>query len=66
MNSNALLENDDGSYDVFFGYDFPECYENNWIKTNEGDGFFLIFRFYSPSQEFFDKSWQLPDVELIK
>jgi len=41
-------------------------YENNWVKTNEGDGFFVFFRFYSPTEAYYDKSWQLPMVERIE
>jgi len=59
-------QNEDGSYDVYIGPEAPEGYENNWIKTNEGDGFFLMFRFYSPTAEYYDKSWQLPMVEKIE
>ena len=66
LNLDNLLKNDDGSYDVFFGPNAPGGFENNWIKTNKGDGFFLIFRFYSPNEAFFDKSWQLPNIEIVK
>lgn len=59
-------QNADGSYDVYLGPVAPEGYENNWIKTNEGDGFFVLFRFYSPTEAFYDKSWQLPNIELIE
>jgi hypothetical protein len=51
---------------VYFGPEAPEGYENNWVKTNEGDGFFVFFRFYSPTEAYYDKSWQLPMVELVK
>jgi len=66
LDSDKLIQNDDGSYDVYFGPEAPEGYENNWVKTNEGDGFFVFFRFYSPTEAYYDKSWQLPMVELIK
>jgi len=58
LDSDKLLQNSDGSYDVYFGPEPPEGYENNWVKTNEGDGFFVFFRFYSPSEAYYDKSWQ--------
>jgi len=66
LDSDKLIQNSDGSYDVYFGPEAPEGYENNWVKTNEGDGFFVYFRFYSPTEAYYDKSWQLPDVELVK
>ncbi len=34
----------------------------NWIKTVAGKGWFPIFRFYSPAQPFFDKSWKFEDI----
>jgi hypothetical protein len=57
--------NDDGSVDVFFGPEKPES-AINWIKTVPGKGWFPIFRFYSPSEAFFDKSWALNDIEEVK
>ncbi len=66
LDSDKLIQNSDGSYDVYFGPEAPEGYENNWVKTNEGDGFFVFFRFYSPTEAYYDKSWQLPMVERIE
>ncbi len=37
LNSD-LMQNEDGSYDVYFGPEAPEGYENNWVKTNDDDG----------------------------
>ena len=31
-----------------------------------GDGWFVLFRFYGPEREYYDKSWKLPDFEKIK
>jgi hypothetical protein len=66
LNSDMLTQNPDGSYDAYFGPEEPEGYENNWVKTNEGDGFFLLFRFYSPTEAYYDKSWQLPMIEKLE
>lgn len=65
LNAENYVQNDDGSYDVYFGPESPEGYESNWIKTNEGNGFFVMFRFYSPTEAYFDKSWQLPNIEKV-
>ncbi|MEZ0326828.1 MAG: DUF1254 domain-containing protein [Fimbriimonas sp.] len=54
--------NEDGSIDVFFGTNEPKE-KRNWIKTVAGKGWFPIFRFYSPSEPYFDKSWVLNDIE---
>ena len=66
LDDDKFLRNGDGSYDVFFG---PEPFEGipiNWIKTNEGDGFFVYMRFYSPTEAYYDKSWQLPMIQKIE
>jgi len=60
-----LVMNADGSVDIHFG---PEQPENapNWIKTAPGKGWFPYFRFYAATEPYFDKSWQLNDIELVK
>ncbi len=40
-------------------------YENNWVKTIPGRGWWVWFRFYSPTEAFFDKTWQLLDFDKI-
>ena len=54
--------NADGSIDIYFGPSEPPS-KGNWIKTVSGKGWFPISRFYSPTEPFFDKSWQLNDIE---
>ena len=66
LDSDKLIQNEDGSFDVYFGPDSPEGFENNWVKTNERDGFFVYMRFYSPTETYYDKSWQLPMIERVK
>jgi len=56
--------NSDGSIDIYFGPNQPPS-AGNWIKTVAGKGWFPIFRFYSPTEAFFDKSWQLNDIEAV-
>ena len=64
LNSYAdLRTNDDGSVDLFMGPEAPEGYESNFIRTVPGKGFFLLFRLYSPTREYFEQSWKLNDVE---
>ncbi len=61
-----LLLNDDGSVDLYFGPECPrEGFESNWIKTVPGEGWFTYFRFYAPTQPYFDGTWQLPDIEKL-
>ncbi|WP_445673031.1 DUF1254 domain-containing protein [Pseudomonas inefficax] len=61
-----LVKNSDGSVDVYFGPEAPEGKEANWIQTVPGKGWFTYFRFYGPTEPFFDKSWSLTDFEKIK
>lgn len=57
--------NDDGSVDIYFSKSAPVGLESNWIPTS-GEDFFLLFRFYGPQESYFDKSFVLPDVQLVK
>ena len=61
-----LVTNDDGSVDVYFGPKAPKGKESNWVQTNPGAGWFVYFRFYAPTEQFFDKSWSLPDIEKVE
>ena len=56
--------NADGSLDIVFGPKAPAG-EANWIMTVPGKGWFPIFRFYSPTAAFFDKTWKLEDIVSI-
>lgn len=60
-----IVTNSDGSVDVYFGPTAPEGKEANWVQTNPGKGWFAYFRFYGPTEPFFDKSWALPDIEKV-
>jgi hypothetical protein len=58
--------NANGSIDVYFGLAAPAGKEANWIKTLPDKGWFTYFRWYSPTEAFFHKSWKLPDIEKVK
>ncbi len=53
--------NADGSVDIAFGPHQPTDAQN-WIATVPGRGWFPIFRFYSPTEAYFDKTWKLEDI----
>jgi hypothetical protein len=61
-----IMKNADGSVDVYFGPTEPKGFEKNWVQTVPGKGWFTYFRFYAPTEPFFDKSWTLPDIEKVK
>jgi hypothetical protein len=67
MSSRKDIEkNADGSVDIYFGPSKPAGSNKNYIKTLPGSGWFPYFRFYGPSEAYFDKSWQLDDIEELK
>jgi hypothetical protein len=60
-----LRKNDDGSVDIYCGPKAPGGFEKNWIPTVPGKNWFAYFRFYQPTEAYFDRSWPLPDFEQI-
>ena len=61
-----LQINEDGSVDLYIGPKSPEGKESNWVQTNVGEGWFPLFRTYGTKEAFFNKTWQLGDIELVK
>jgi hypothetical protein len=61
----GLRKNDDGSVDIYCGPTAPAGFEQNWIPTVPGKNWFAYFRFYRPTEPYFDRSWPLPDFELL-
>jgi hypothetical protein len=59
-----LAVNPDGSVDIYFAPTKP-TQAKNWVKTIPGKGWFPYFRFYGPKEAYFDKSWQLNDIEQV-
>jgi hypothetical protein len=62
----GLQKNADGSVDIFFGPKSPTGKETNWVPTSEKGEFEVLFRFYGPEKPLFDKTWALPDIELMQ
>jgi hypothetical protein len=62
----GLVVNQDGSVDVYFGPKAPSGMEHNWIQTIPGKGWNMLFRLYGPLDAWFDKTWRLGEIELIK
>ena len=60
-----LKRNADISVDLYIGVKAPEGYEINFMKTVGKDGRFVIFRLYAPLEPYFDKTWSLPDFEMV-
>jgi hypothetical protein len=62
----GLSKNADGSVDIYFGPKVPASQESNWIYTQTEKSWFPWFRFYGPEKALFDKSWTMPDIEMVK
>ena len=61
-----LKKNPDGSVDIYIGPRAPDGMSANWLPTDPARRFDLMFRFYGPTPELFNKTWKLPDVEEAK
>lgn len=60
-----LRKNQDGSVDIYCGPKPPAGFEANWIPTVAGRNWFAYFRFYQPTETYFDRSWPLKDFERV-
>ena len=63
--TEQLQYNEDGSVELYIGAKAPAGLESNFMKTVGEDGWFVYFRLYAPTEPFFDKSYILPDFEMI-
>ena len=62
--TEGIRQNDDGSYDIYFAPQPPVGFENNWIETVRGKGWFVALRMYGPLEAWIDKSWRPGEIEL--
>lgn len=58
-----LEYNVDGSVDLYLGPTPPKGKERNWIQTIPGKTWHAYFRWYGPTEAFWDESWKLDDIE---
>ncbi len=64
---SGVKANDDGSVTLHFSPTKPDgVTDENWIQTNSGESWFPYIRFYGPTESYFDQSFPLQDVELVK
>jgi len=64
--TEGLINNADGSVDLYFGPKAPQGKEANWIQTNAGQSFFVYLRLYGPEQAYFDQTFPMSKIEKIK
>ena len=58
----GFITNTDGSVDIYFGPKAPKGKEANWAPTKAGVDYFLLFRFYGPTEALGQKTWVLGDL----
>lgn len=61
----TLKKNQDDTITLYVGPKAPQGYESNWIPT-AGKRPMPTFRFYGPTQAFNDRSFVMPDFELVQ
>lgn len=62
---NDLVKNNDGSVTFHIGPKKPKD-AKNFLQTVPDKGWFALFRFYGPTQEFFDRKYKVGDFERIR
>jgi hypothetical protein len=60
-----LKANADGSIDIYVGPNAPTGMESNWIPTM-GKKPYIWLRLYGPEEAFWNKSFTMPDAEMVK
>ena len=60
-----IVQNADGSYDVYFGPEKPDG-KVNWVQTIPNKGWNVLWRIYSPTQVWYDKGWRQGEIEKVK
>jgi len=64
--TEGIKMNEDGSYDIYFAPEAPVGYENNWLQTIPGKGWFVALRMYGPLEAWINKTWRPSEVTLVK
>ncbi|MGB5747270.1 MAG: DUF1254 domain-containing protein [Desulfobacterales bacterium] len=64
--TEGLKQNEDGSYDIYFAPKPPKGFENNWLETVPGKGWFVGLRLYGPLEPWIDKTWRPGEIELVE
>ena len=62
----GLKTNPDGTVDLFLGPTAPQGMEANWVPTQPGKEYFMLFRFYGPETALLNRSWVANDPVKVK
>lgn len=61
----STFEETDGTIEFHFGPERPAAKQGQWIQTEPGKGFFLLFRVYGPEEAALNGSWKLADLQKL-
>jgi hypothetical protein len=64
--TEELVQNPDGSVDVYIGPEAPKGIQKNWVKTIPGKGWFTLLRLYGPLEPVLNRSWKPNDLERVQ
>lgn len=64
--SKGMVQNEDGSYDVYFAPAAPKGKEGNWLQTVPGKSWFTILRMYGPLEPWINKTWRPGEIEPVQ
>lgn len=62
----GVVQNEDGSTDIYFGPTAPEGLESNWLQTVPGKGWNTILRLYGPTEPWFDQTWRPGEITMLE
>jgi hypothetical protein len=63
--TEGVEQNEDGSYDLYFGPKAPKGKDGNWLETVPGKSWFCILRMYGPLEPWIEKTWRPGEIELV-
>ncbi len=64
--TDGVVQNDDGSWDVYFAPEAPQGKEGNWLQTVPGKSWFTILRMYGPLEPWIEKTWRPGEIEVVE
>lgn len=64
--TEGLVQNEDGSFDIYFGPEAPLGFENNWLQTIPGKSWFVALRLYGPLQPWIEKTWRPSEIVCLE
>lgn len=63
---DKLVQNKDGSVDLYFGPQAPKGRKANWIQTVPNKAWYPILRLYGPLEPWFSKTWKPGEIQRVE